>query len=145
MKLELDFSANKLCDDVKLQVFYNKKIVHEFLATPMMQNVNIEFSDIPANHVLNLVMSGKTSQHTVLDKQNQIVDDVYFTLDRIEFEGLDLKEIFCQGRKCYWHNYNATNEPDVVDEFYGFIGCNGTVEFEFLTPIFLWLADYLDQ
>lgn len=143
MKIELDFSASKSCDDIVLEIYCNDKKISESVALPTKQTVCINLSEDPADHCLRMIMRGKTNQHTVLDSNNEIVDDVWFSVDRLEFEDLDMREIFCQGCKCYTHSFNQ-NQPSFVDEFYGYIGCNGTIEIKFSTPIFLWLNDYLD-
>jgi hypothetical protein len=88
-------------------------------------------------------MSGKTCRHTEVNSDGEIIDDVFFSIDRLEFEGLDMREIFCQGRLCYTHDFNGS-KPELQDEFYGIIGCNGKVCLEFSLPFFLWLGDYLD-
>ena len=143
MKLELDFSANKNCADVFLEVYCDDKAILKSPAQAVKQTVQLELLEHPADHVLRLIMHGKNHTHTVVDQQDQIVDDVYFTVDRLEFEELDMKEIFCQGQNCYTHSFNQ-DQPTVIDEFYGFIGCNGSIDFKFSTPFFLWLNQHFD-
>jgi hypothetical protein len=142
MNLEIDFSANKDCADIVLEVHCNNKKISEYQALAVKQTVCVELDEDPADHVLRLVMRGKNQTHTVFDDQDQITDDVFIVIDRLEFEELDMREIFCQGQLCYTHSFNQ-NQPAILDEFYGLIGCNGTVDIKFFTPIFLWLNEYL--
>jgi hypothetical protein len=143
MKLEIDFLANKDCADIVLEVYCDNKKISEYPAQAVKQTIGIELAENPADHVLSLVMRGKNRTHTRVDNLGQIIDDVYIVIDRLEFEELDMREIFCQGQLCYTHSFNQ-DQPAILDEFYGFIGCNGTVDIKFSTPIFLWLNEYLD-
>lgn len=138
MQLELDFSANKDSADVILEIYFNDKKILQSCAQTVRQTTTLDLPEHSGDHVLRLVMSGKNHTHTVTDQHNQIIDDVYFTVDRLEFEGLDMKEIFCQGQLCYTHSFNQ-DQPVILDEFYGVIGCNGCVDMKFSTPFFLWL------
>ena len=143
MKIELDFSASKDCQDIVLEVYCNDKKITESLARQTRQSVSLDLPDDPADHVLRLIMRGKNHTHTVVDDQGQIIEDIYFVVDRLEFEELDMKEIFCQGLPCYTHSFNQ-DQPAILDEFYGYIGCNGAIDIKFSTPIFLWLNEHLD-
>ena len=40
----------------------------------------------------------------------------------------------------YIHDFNGS-QSTVKDKFYGVMGCNGTAEFEFTTPFYLWLLE----
>lgn len=143
MRLELDFSSNNNCPDIVLEVTCDGKKIAESPATSTKQTVCLELPEDPAEHVLQLIMRGKNNTHTTVDSEGQIVEDVFFTVDRLEFEDLDMKEIFCQGLPCYTHSFNQP-QPTILDEFYGFIGCNGTVDIKFSTPFFLWLNEHME-
>jgi hypothetical protein len=83
-------------------------------------------------------MSGKTHQHTVVEADGSVSSDSSILISRLEFEDIDMMLVFCQGLTCYQHNHNDPNRPVELDEFYGYIGCNGVVDIEFDTPIYLW-------
>jgi hypothetical protein len=142
MNLQLEFSANKNCEDVFLEIYCDNKKLIKSSAQYATQTISLDIDEVQADHVLTLVMSGKNASHTKIDDQEQMVDDVYFLIQKLEFEQLDMKEIFCLGYPCYTHSFNSA-DPVFVDEFYGQLGCNGTVELCFSTPIFLWLDQYL--
>jgi hypothetical protein len=143
MKIQLDFCANKDCSDVKLDIYCDDHQIFGAIAQETSQTVIHDVPENPGDHVLKLIMTGKNRTHTRVDAQGNIVDDVFFTIQRLEFEDLDVREIFCQGRECYTHSFNS-DRPGILDEFYGSLGCNGVVEMRFSLPIFLWLNDYLD-
>jgi hypothetical protein len=142
MLIELDITTNKTCKDILLEVFCNQVKLAEFSADTMVKTVTYNLDDEPADHVLKLVMTGKNSTHTQVDDSGQIVDDIYFKIERLEFESLDMREIFCLGHECYTHSFNGS-QSEFVDEFYGQLGCNGVVDIQFSTPIFLWLNEHL--
>jgi hypothetical protein len=141
MIIELDISANKPCKDIFLTVLCNEVKLAEFPADTSVKTIAYDLEDASADHVLKLVMTGKNSRHTQVDNSGQIIDDVYFSVDRLEFEGLDMREIFCLGHECYTHSFNGSR-PEFLDEFYGQLGCNGVVDIRFSTPIFLWLNQH---
>jgi hypothetical protein len=144
MHIELDFSANENCNDIVLEVYLDQDKIFQSVAQKAIQTIVYDLVDTPANHELKLVMSGKNCTHTILDSENKIISDVFFKINRLEFEELDMKEIFCLGRRSrHRHSFNST-QPEFDDEFYGEIGCNGTVFMPFTTPIYLWLSENLD-
>ena len=144
MHIELDFSANENCEDIVLEVFLDQDKIFHSTAQTAIQTVIHDIIDDPAKHELKLVMSGKNRKHTTLDGNGNILKDIFFKIDRLEFEELDMQEVFCLGhRSRHRHSFNST-QPEFDDEFYGEIGCNGTVTMPFETPIYLWLSENLD-
>jgi hypothetical protein len=142
MQLNLEFSASSDCTDILIEIYLNKNKIFESTAQQQSQQVLCEIDESPADHTLTLVMSGKNQSHTVVNDKGEITSDIYFTINRLEFEDLDMQEVFCLGKECYTHSFNS-DQPEFLDEFYGIIGCNGTVNINFSTPIYLWLLDYL--
>jgi hypothetical protein len=96
-------------------------------------------SDDDGEHQLRVVMSGKTSEHTRVDEAGNIVKDVTLQISNVVIDDLDVNQLFLE--KCvYTHNFNDT-QPEIADTFHGVAGCNGTISFEFTTPIYLWLLE----
>ena len=144
MHIELDISANNDCADIILEVYINDNKIFRSTAQTQMQTITYDLSEDPADHELKLIMSGKNLTHTTVDADGQITRDTFFTINRLEFEELDMHEVFCLGRRSWHrHSFNST-QPEFNDEFYGTLGCNGTVVIPFSTPIFLWLSENLD-
>ena len=144
MHLELDISANADCTDIRLEVYINDTNIFQTTAQQKIQTIIYDIDESPADHELKLVMSGKTSEHTMINDNGQITSDIFFIVNRLEFEELDVKEMFCQGRRSWHkHSFNST-QSEFDDEFYGEIGCNGTVFMPFSTPIYLWLTNNFD-
>lgn len=93
------------------------------------------------DHCLTLVMSGKRSDHTVIDQDNKIVSDSMLYIEDLQFDGIDITTIF-YNLATYHHNFNG-NGTDTVDKFFGAMGCNGTVELKFSTPVYLWFLEHM--
>ena len=88
---------------------------------------------------LRIVVSGKTSEHTQIDEQGNIIKDVVVNISNITIDEIDITQLF--NEKCvYTHDFNGT-QPEIQDTFYGAAGCNGTISLKFSTPIYLWLLE----
>jgi hypothetical protein len=98
-----------------------------------------DISDDDGEHELRVVMSGKISDHTRVDEAGNIVKDATLQISNVVIDDLDVNQLFLE--KCvYTHNFNGT-QPEIADTFHGVAGCNGTISFEFSTPIYLWLLE----
>jgi hypothetical protein len=82
-------------------------------------------------------MKNKTMDHTTVDENGQIVKDAFLKISNFYIDNQELGYTFLEQCK-YHHDFNGTQDP-VEDEFYGDMGCNGTVTFSFQSPIHLWL------
>ena len=144
MHLELDISASQDCEEIVLEVYVDQEKIFHTTASTSMQTITHDVDESAADHQLKLVMKGKEARHSVIDSTGQMVQDVSFKIHRLEFDEVNLYENFCQGRRSiHRHNFNSITQPEFDDEFYGEIGCNGTVFMPFATPFYLWLADNL--
>lgn len=103
------------------------------------QNVEHDFSDADGEHVLRIVLKNKLSDHTQVDESGDIVSDSLITVSNISFDDIDCTQIV-HDLAVYRHNFNGTG-ADIEDEFFGTLGCNGTVEMKFTAPVYLWLLE----
>ncbi len=98
-----------------------------------------DISDDDGEHKLQIVMLGKTSDHTKVDEAGNIIKDATLQISNVVIDDLDVHQLFLE--KCvYKHNFNGT-QAEIEDTFHGIAGCNGTISFEFSTPIYLWLLE----
>ena len=88
---------------------------------------------------LKIVMTGKTTEHTQLDQDGDIVKDAMLGINNITMDNINIDLIFYK-IATYQHDFNGTG-VEHVEKFFGNMGCNGTVEFEFATPGYLWLLE----
>lgn len=98
-----------------------------------------EFSDQDAQHLLRFVMKGKQLTHTQVDADGQIVSDARLLIKNLSFDEIELGQILID-HAAYYHNFNGSG-PHTREKFYGELGCNGSVELEFSTPMYLWLLE----
>ena len=98
-----------------------------------------DINDDDGEHQLRVVISGKTIDHTKVDEAGNIVKDATLQISNVVVDELDINQLFLD--KCvYAHNFNGT-QSSIEDSFHGVAGCNGTISFEFYTPIYLWLLE----
>jgi hypothetical protein len=100
---------------------------------------NHTLSDADGNHSLEFVMKNKTTEHTKIDSQGNIIADACLTISNLEFDNIELKQIFID-HAVYTHDFNGT-QPETQEKFYGDMGCNGTVKLDFTTPMYMWLLE----
>jgi hypothetical protein len=98
-----------------------------------------DINDDDGEHKLQIVLTGKTTDHTRVDADGNIIKDATLTISNIVIDDININQLFLD--KCvYTHDFNGT-QPEIVDTFHGIAGCNGTISFEFSTPIYLWLLE----
>ena len=117
---------------------------HKFFDTDHVQarqQIFIEISDDDANHELRFVMKNKTSDHTKVDSDGNIVADARLTITDLSFDEISLGHMVTE-QAVYTHDFNGTSAI-IQDQFYHELGCNGTVSLKFNTPIYLWLLEHM--
>ena len=126
--------------DIKFLISDNDKQTFATRLKPGVTHVNFDVPDTAEDHVLKITMSGKSWEHTKIDEQGQILEDVIIRIQNLRFDNVLLDhEIF---RHCvYEHSYNDDKKVPDKHEFHGTMGCNGTVSFKFYTPIYKWLLE----
>jgi len=112
-------------------VFYNNSHVTE------TYHVTHEISDDDLDHVLEIELFGKLPEHTKVNEAGEIVQDAMLEISHMQFDGIDIEQIISPE---YHHDFNGSQDA-IVDEFFGHMGCNGTVKVKFTTPIYLWLLE----
>jgi len=123
----------KITIDLDQEILWNNSISNK---TKILCNID---DDVERDHVLNIVMSGKTIQDTVLDSNGNILEDKLVLFSNFEIDDINIDQIIDQQAK-YQHNFNGTKQ-DIQDTFYKTMGCNGVVTLKFSTPVYLWLLE----
>lgn len=101
--------------------------------------VEHEFSDADGEHSLRIKLKNKLPEHTCVDDQGNILSDALLSITEISFDEFDCTQIVTE-QAVYRHNFNGTG-PEIQDRFFSDLGCNGTVELRFSTPVYLWLLE----
>jgi hypothetical protein len=90
---------------------------------------------------LKIVMTGKTTDHTRLDHDGNIVKDAMLGIHNITIDEINIDLLFYK-IATYQHDFNGTGIND-WHKFCKHMGCNGIIEFEFATPGYLWLLEHM--
>ena len=98
-----------------------------------------DMSDDDGEHQLRIVILGKTADHTQVDEAGNIIKDATLQISTVTIDGIDVNQLFLD-RCVYTHDFNGT-QTEIKDTFHGTAGCNGTIVFEFTTPIYLWMLE----
>jgi len=98
-----------------------------------------QLAEDDADHDLRFIMKNKTSEHTLVDDSGQIVEDTRLVIHDICFDKISLGQLVSESTT-YTHDFNGTKDT-CVDQFFGEMGCNGTVSLKFTTPIYIWLLE----
>jgi hypothetical protein len=88
---------------------------------------------------VEIEMSGKLPEHTAIDDQGNIVEDCTIEISEFSLDEIALVHLFTDNCK-YTHDFNGSQAP-VVDKFFGNMGCNGIVKFEFSAPLYIWMLE----
>jgi hypothetical protein len=105
------------------------------------QLIKIDMSDVDGEHTLELILKNKKTTDTKIDDDGAIVSDATLTISDLAFDEIKLGHMVTK-LATYIHNFNGTKEL-TQEQFYGEMGCNGTVKLEFTTPIYLWLLEHM--
>lgn len=125
---------------IGIAVWVNNKCVFETAHVKELHKFSYNINDDDEReHELRVVMSGKTTNHTKVDVDGNIVKDVLISITNVNLDDIDINHIF-EDKTVYTHDFNST-QPELQDTFHGYMGCNGTLSFQFSTPIYLWLLE----
>ena len=122
-----------------LEVLVDSELVFEQTIskkTPVSININ---DDEEKTVSLKLIMKNKAADHTVIDSHGTILEDSVLEFSDIKIDEIDIEEIVWFQAK-YSHDFNGTSDL-TVENFYGSMGCNGTVEIDIITPMYMWLLE----
>ena len=111
----------------------------DHVAEPQVVTVFIDDND--AKHELKLVLKNKNSEHTCLTATGEIDTDAVLEIRNLAFADIPLGQIVAE-QSVYMHDVNG-NAKLASHQFFGVMGCNGTVTLKFTTPMYLWLLEHM--
>lgn len=88
---------------------------------------------------IKIELSGKIDEYTKLDEQGNIVKDALLEFKDFEIMGINI-DTFMTSKIKYHHDFNG-HGPATEQQFGMSMGCNGTLEFTFTTPLYMWLLE----
>ena len=140
IKFQCDLSTTDPTIPLGFEVLLNNKSVFKLEHVTESCRVSVDIDDEDgATQKLQFVMSGKTEEHTKVDDDGTITSDAMLSIGNVVIDDIDINQLLTEIAK-YTHDFNGT-QPEITDEFYGNMGCNGTVAFEFTTPFYMWLLE----
>jgi len=141
IKFQCDLNTTNLSTPLGFEVLFNGKSAFKIDHVTETCQIVFDVNDDEAAQKLQFVMTGKTVEHTLVDAQGNITSDAMLTISNVIIDDIDIS-LLLNDKSKYTHNFNGT-QPAVEDKFYGVMGCNGTVTFEFTTPFYLWLLEHM--
>ncbi len=123
-----------------LEVWLDDQQISNYDTVTQTQTISCVFDDdVEQLHCVKIVVKNKTQEHTTVNELGEILTDSLFDINKFVLDGIEIDHIV-QQKAVYIHDFNGT-KPQVNDKFYNNAGCNGTIIFEFNSPIYLWLLE----
>ena len=136
----LSLVAQATGEGLHLEIKLNNQTKYSQVISEKSESIDINIDDsADAVNVLEIIMSGKKPEHTVLDESGAIVKDRLIEISNVSLDGIELGQLFLD-KVTYTHDFNGTAEK-VQDQFFGKMGCNGSLHFEFSSPVYIWLLE----
>lgn len=117
----------------------NEKVFFDQKLTTATTAVEYQFADEDGSHNISIKISGKRDQDTTIDEHNNIVKDSVLHISNFELDDIAIDTLLHK-EAVYQHNFNGHGNP-TQSQFYGTVGCNGSIEFAFTSPIYIWLLE----
>lgn len=107
------------------------------------QTVEFTFDDeVEQTFDIELHIDGKTSGFTSVDEQGNIIRDSLVSISNVILGDIDISQLISE-RAEYIHSFNDPSVPSTSHKFYGDVGCNGFIKFQFTAPSYLWLLEHI--
>lgn len=139
IKFQCDLNTTNSSAPLGFEVLFNSNSVFKIDHVTETCQIVFDISDDEATHKLEFVMTGKTTEHTKVDENGTITSDAMLTINNVIIDDIDISLLF-NDKSIYAHSFNGTQQA-IEEKFYGNMGCNGTVAFEFTAPFYLWLLE----
>lgn len=139
--ITFDVRSTSTSKSLGLEVLLDSAVVYNNESFISAESIQVELPENEAEHTLKIVLKNKTSEHTVLDPLGAIVQDANILVENIQIDGIDIEYNILR-LITYTHDCNGTDQLK-TRPFYSEMGCNGTVELKFTTPISLWLLEHM--
>lgn len=139
---KLTFTVHSTGKPLDLEIKLDSQTAFDRTIENESQSVEVEIDDEKEKTFpLEFILKNKTADHTVVDDEGNILEDSELIFSDIKVDEINIEELFWFQAE-YSHNFNGSGEP-TTENFYGSMGCNGTVKIDITTPIYLWLLENL--
>ena len=92
-----------------------------------------------SDHSLIIELANKTEAHCQVNEHGEIMKDTVVSLHSIMFDDVDITSNMRYISR-YQHDFNGTGQT-IEEPLMGTMGCNGTVTFDFTSPVYLWILE----
>ena len=137
--IQFDLTSNDVESGLRLDISLNNKSLQTIDANKPTQKIQLSVECDPGEQLLCFTLKNKTPQHTVINDQGEIVKDSSIGIENFVIDHVELEHTFYEQCR-YKHDFNGSQEP-IDDDFFGTMGCNGTVSLKFTSPVYRWLVD----
>ena len=127
-------------NDLGLEVWMDNEKFFDSNIESGQVHISHEFIEDECEHSLRFVFKNKTIDHTTIDEDGTITSDAVLQITNLTLDNMEIDQIFYK-EAVYTHNRNGALKQHVQEKFYGTLGCNGTVSFDFYTPFYMWLLE----
>jgi hypothetical protein len=141
MKAWISLEASTNCPGLRLDLRFDGVFLKNMVLTEEVQRLHHEFDDFAAAHRLEIELSNKLPPLAGKHQADPPIEDAVAVIKNVSISGIELGQIF-YGQSMYFHDYNGSSNP-TVGQFYENMGCNGTVRFDFASPVYAWLIENL--
>jgi hypothetical protein len=139
-QISLQARSSSQSSGLILDFWFDGERVRSMTLASEPQEFRHEFPDLDdEEHCFEIELSGKTPDHTKINDQGDIVQDVVAEISDVALDDIQLGHMFLEKTQ-YYHDHNGTTDP-VQDQFFGSMGCNGRVKLRFTSPVYLWLLE----
>jgi hypothetical protein len=139
--IDLEFSVTGE-HPLHISVEFDNKIIFSNYVNNADSIIKISrrFLNLSKDRTLTIYIDGKTNDMTIVDNNDNIIEDTCFNLHSISLNKVPLGEVFFQNA-VYQHTHNSatglvTSQPSDISGF------NGCITWNFYSPAIKWLYDH---
>ncbi len=134
VKIKLSAKVASTSEGISGYVMVNDDIIDKYVFTQSgdwEKEFDYDFKD--GSYVIGFTVQGKSDRDTVVDNNNNIVDDTLVTFEHLEIDEIEITELF--EREALFYDLQGNPVADVMKN----IGFNGSYTFKFNIPFYEWL------
>ena len=135
----IDILNSSSCDEIGVELWMDQVKFHEDFVDIGTTTLSTKLEQNLSTHKFKIIVKNKLKEHTVRDADGNVIEDPFLQVQNILVDDIAIDDLFTKFAT-YTHNFNGASE-NTTHQFFGSLGCNGEVNFEFYTPFYTWLLD----
>ena len=142
IKIQFDIINNNNHNDLGLAIWLDDRKYYDENPLCGTTPIVIEIDEDENNHSLGIILKNKQMHHTSIDQNTgDILEDSLLEISNFTVDDIEINQLF-NDQSVYTHDCNGTADKQEY-KFYGTMGCNGLVRFNFETPFYMWMLEHL--